>query len=117
MTTLTLGRHQEEFTVNLARFLLAVRGKGFFPRLREVQRTPEQQKIYFETGKSKTLDASSHLKSLAADIYFFRADGTEATEAERIELAKIWKGLDPRCVWGGDWKFKDMPHFEWKQTA
>lgn len=118
MTTVSLGRQQEEFTFNLARFLIAARGQGFFPRLREVQRTFDQQKIYFDQGKSRTLTGSYHLKSLAADIYFFKADGTEASEAEKTMLAKIWKELDPRCKWGGDFKsIVDMPHFEWQETA
>ena len=110
---LTLGQKQEEFTLYLARFLVSVEHTyGLRPRLREVQRTPEQQNLYVQQGKSKTKN-SKHLQSLAADIYFFRPDGTPASANEMVTVGKLWQSGHNAAVWGGFWAgFPDYPHFE-----
>src|SRR5688572_2840287 len=88
--------------------------------LGEVERTAEQQKIYVETGRSKTMN-SNHLRRLAADVHIFdRATGEYVLDEERLSpLGKYWESLHPKNRWGGnfdrDWgssdNFKDRPHF------
>ncbi len=80
----------------------------------ELYRTNEQQKIYMDTGKSKTMN-SKHLKRLAIDFNFF-IDGQlvyDSTHPTLIKLGKFWESLDKQNSWGGFWNsFKDTPHFE-----
>ena len=116
---LTLGQNQEIFSLQVIDLLTKAKDLGFGIRLGECLRTPEQQKLYFSTGKSKTMD-SQHLKKLAIDLNLMR-DGQLATAAQIQELGKWWEALDPANRWGGSWRgqvesgeshFVDSPHFE-----
>lgn len=81
-------------------------------------RTLDTQKLYFENGKSKTMN-SKHLKGLAVDIVVF-VDGKVTWDLEHYKtvaahIKKVAEELKIPIVWGGDWKsFIDGPHFELK---
>lgn len=106
--TLTLGQHQEVFAVHLALLILHAYQLGYGVRVGEVERTAEQQKIYFTSGRSKTMN-SKHLKRCAADLHFTK----EGKLCYPEELGKYWESLDPLNSAGMFWKsFKDAPHFE-----
>lgn len=83
----------------------------------ELYRTPEQQKLYVQAGRSKTMN-SQHLKRMAIDLNFFirKPDGglNLVYEHEKIRLlGQFWESLDSANRWGGNWSsFKDTPHFE-----
>ena len=81
-------------------------------------RTEEQQKVYFETGKSQTMK-SKHLVGDAVDMYPISPDGKSIDWksfrclADSMSIAA--KEENVNIVWGGHWKsFKDEPHFELK---
>lgn len=116
---MTLGQNQELFARQLVQLLQKAWELGFEARLGEVQRTPEQQKLYLAQGKSKTLD-SQHMKKLAADIFFMK-DGKMATYEQLKPLGYFWQELDEKLRWGGSWRglveakrssFIDAYHFE-----
>jgi hypothetical protein len=83
----------------------------------ELYRTPEQQRLYYESGRSRTMN-SQHMKRLALDLNFFqlKTDGTlrlVSDSAAVRHLGAFWESLDPKNSWGGNWKsFPDLPHFE-----
>jgi len=105
---MTLGQHQEAFSRDLVKLLMEAYRLGYEVRIGEVLRTPEQQKIYVDTGRSKTMN-SIHLKKCAADLHFMK-DGKLCYPPE---LGKFWEGLDKLNQWGGNWRsFKDSPHFQ-----
>jgi hypothetical protein len=114
---MTLGEHQEAFSRDLLRLLLEVQRRGYQVRLGEAMRTEDQQRIYFQTGKSKTMD-SMHLKKCAIDLHFTQF----GVISYPPEFGKFWESLDPLNRWGGnfdrDWNrsdgFIDSPHFERK---
>lgn len=109
---MTLGEKQEIFTLNISRLIEFATKKGYKCRIREVQRTPEQQAIYIKTGKSKTKQ-SKHLDSLAADIYFTKQGQILENKSQLQELGDYWESLSPHNSWGGNWSnFIDCPHFE-----
>ena len=105
---MTLGQHQEQFSRHLAQLLAKAFELGYEARIGEVQRTIEQQKIYINAGRSKTMN-SMHLKKCAADIHFTK-DGELCYPQE---LGDFWESLDTLNRWGGNWKtFKDLPHYQ-----
>lgn len=105
---MTLGQHQEAFAEHLATLLAYAFSMGYKVRIGEVERTFEQQKIYMDAGRSKTMN-SMHLKKCAADLHFFK-DGALCYPQE---LGAFWEALDPLNRWGGNFStFKDGPHFE-----
>ena len=105
---MTLGQHQQAFSRHLAALLQKSFELGYEVRIGEVERTIEMQQIYFNTGRSKTMN-SNHLKKCAADLHFFK-DGKICYPKE---LGDFWESLDKLNSWGGNWKsFKDGPHFE-----
>jgi hypothetical protein len=108
------------FLKNLGELIVEIDQRGFTATGGELYRTPEQQQIYFDSGKSKTMD-SMHLKRLAQDLNIFK-DGVLINDPETLlPLGKYWMALDSRNRWGGDWNkngdvkddnWHDTPHFE-----
>lgn len=108
MSTMKLGQHQEAFSRDLVQLLMKAFELGYEVRMGEVQRPVEMQKIYVETGKSKTM-LSEHLNKCAADLHFFK-DGVLSYPKE---LGDYWESLNKLNQWGGNWKsFKDLPHMQ-----
>ena len=76
-------------------------------------RTLEEQRHYYDTGKSKTMK-SKHLTGLAVDVVPIPVVWEpEAFYPIAIAMKQASDILDIPIVWGGDWRtFKDYPHFE-----
>jgi len=105
---MTLGQHQEAFSRDLVKLISHAHSLGYEVRIGEVERTVEQQKLYVQTGRSKTMN-SYHIKKCAADLHFFK----ETQLVYPDELGAYWESLNPLNSWGGNWNsFKDKPHFE-----
>jgi len=98
---------------------------GFKVTAGELFRPQEMQQIYFDTGRSKTLN-SQHKSKLAGDLNFF-IDGKYVNGASSLyaiealtPLGKFWESLSPQNRWGGNFDknwdipdpWKDMGHFE-----
>lgn len=107
---MSLREEQSLFVADLVALINYAWQLGYDVVIGEVERPLEMQKIYVQTGRSKTM-LSLHLDKCAADLHFFeRATGALAYPAE---LGRYWESLSPRNKWGGFWSsFKDKPHFE-----
>lgn len=114
-TKLKLGEYQEIFSVAVGKLLTYADENGFKPRLRECQRTEEQQRIYVKQGKSWTYN-SAHINSLAIDIYFTKDGKLLQTKEELQSLGDYWESLYEGNTWGGNWNKLDCPHFELKRV-
>ena len=66
---MTLGENQEAFARDLALLIQYALSRGYGVRIGEVERPIEMQRLYMETGRSKTMN-SMHLKKCAADLHF-----------------------------------------------
>lgn len=114
-----LVQEQWEFLKDVSRLIIKADELGITLTAGEMFRTEEQQKIYFDTGKSKTMN-SNHLKRLAVDFNFFIGGQLVYSHPRIDELAKYWEGLNSKNRWGGNfdknWNTKDcfidQPHFE-----
>ena len=92
----------------------------------EGYRTRERQKELFDKGFSKIDGISkkgkhNYFPSRAVDIIPYKKgrnpfDGSKESEKMFYELAeefkKVAKELNIAITWGGDWEFKDLPHFQ-----
>ncbi len=90
-------------------------------------RTLERQKQLVAIGASKTLN-SRHLTGHAVDLVpFVDLDKDGKVETEEMYSWPLYHRLAPAIkaaaqsenvliIWGGDWRFKDGPHWElsWK---
>ena len=112
---MTLHDQQAHFSQMFAQLVLHAFASGYEAVINEVARTPEQQQLYVQQGKSKTLK-SLHLQRLAGDLLLFK-DGTYLTRKDDYAaLGAYWKQLDPEHNgWGGDWGW-DANHFECRRT-
>lgn len=100
---------QAAFLLDVCKLVQFATERGFVVTGGELFRTPEQQKIYYETGRSKTM-RSKHLERLAIDLNFFK-DGKLTYET--ADIGRFWEGLSPKNSAGMFWSsFKDAPHFE-----
>lgn len=108
---MSLRQEQSAFTVDLVTFIRWLYEQGYEVSIGEVQRTPEQQRIYVDTGRSKTMD-SMHIKKCAADLFIFR-DGKLLSSKTEVQFAgNQWESMSAANQWGGNWGFKDIPHFQ-----
>ena len=109
---MSLVPEQAAFALDACKLIQFATEQGFTVTLGEAFRTPEQQEIYFKTGRSKTM-ASNHLRRLALDLNFIR-NGQLIYDAAALEpIGQYWESLNPKNRWGGHFSsFKDRPHFE-----
>ena len=72
-----------------------------------------KQKLYFDTGKSKTMN-SYHLKGLAVDVAPYPIDWDNINRFMELSIIvkRIAKEQGLNITWGGDWKWKDYPHYQ-----
>jgi hypothetical protein len=110
---MTLRARQCRFTALLGQLITWATAQGYELAGKEWLRTPEQQRLYVQQGKSRTLH-SKHLDGLAVDFALFLGGVYQTDSAAYQPLGTYWTSLDPACVWGGDWtRFPDGNHFEW----
>jgi peptidoglycan L-alanyl-D-glutamate endopeptidase CwlK len=87
----------------------------------EAFRSEALQELYFARGRTvipplaTVTNASSNLFSwhgfgLAVDV-ISRRHGWNRPESWFVDVALSFKKFG--CKWGGDWKMKDLPHFQW----
>ena len=69
---MSLSQEQAAFLLDACKLIQYATEQGFVVTGGELARTPEQQAIYFKTGRSKTMN-SIHLKRCAIDLNFFNS--------------------------------------------
>ncbi len=107
---------QAEFLIHVTQLLAEAYRLEFIVTGGELYRTVDQQKLYIQQGRSKTMN-SKHLKRLAIDLNFFKKEEDKLRLTYDVEelkpLGEYWESLHKRNRWGGNWQsFKDTPHFE-----
>jgi hypothetical protein len=109
---MNLSAEQHEFLQDAAKLIQFSATQGFTVTGGELFRTPEQQQIYVQSGRSKTMD-SKHLRRLAIDLNFLK-DGTLIYDVDQLKaIGEYWQSLNPKNSAGMFWQsFKDVPHFE-----
>ena len=113
-----LSQYQRIFTSNVSKLIEFAYCNNIELTFGEAYRTREQQLIYVQTDRSRTMN-SNHLKRLAVDFNFF-IDGNLTYKFKDIKkVGDYWESLHPLNRWGGDWNkndikdgFIDTPHFE-----
>jgi predicted chitinase len=119
---MSLLREQSIFLQHVVELLRKASELGFQVSGGELYRTPEQQALHVQNGRSQTM-SSQHLKRLAIDLNFFREglDGQARLTYDVEELRPLgqyWESLDHANRWGGNWNtFKDTPHFERREGS
>jgi len=107
-----LVAEQAAFLLDVSLLIQFATAQGWVITGGELWRSPEQQEIYFKSGRSKTMN-SHHLKRCAVDLNFFW-NGTLVWDRELIKsVGHYWESLSPKNKWGGNFRgFVDVPHFE-----
>lgn len=106
-----LSDEQWLFLQDVAKLIEFAKSKGMKLTGGELLRTPEQQQLYYDQGKSKTLN-SNHLKKLAIDFNLI-VNNQLGTRSDYRPLGQYWESLSPKNRWGGNFQgFIDSPHFE-----
>lgn len=115
---------QAAFLLDVGKLVARATDLGFVVTAGELYRTPEQQKIYVDTGRSRTMD-SLHLQRRAVDLNFFK-DGKLVYDRNILApLGAYWESLNLLNSWGGNGiKLVDTPHFsrgvgrpEWRRVT
>jgi len=121
---MSLSDHQAAFLLDMCKLIQYATEQGFKVTGGELARTPEQQAIYFKTGRSKTMN-SIHLKRCAMDLNFFKDGKLTYDKNTLAPLGLFWESLHPLNSWGGNGiKLVDTPHFsrgdtkpEWRRVS
>ena len=109
---MSLVLEQAAFLKDFAKLIQFCESRGLVVTAGELYRPPEMQKIYVQTGRSKTMN-SKHGQRCAGDLNFFK-DGKLIYDIETLRpVGEYWQSLSPKNSAGMFWKsFKDVPHFE-----
>lgn len=108
----------------MSKLIPFINSHGLLITFGECLRTVEQQKLYFDQGKSKTMD-SQHIKKLAIDLNFFYPIKLTLISDRNIikPIGDYWESISIQHRWCGSWRglidsgkssFIDIPHFEIK---
>jgi hypothetical protein len=109
---MSLSDEQAAFLLDACNLIRYATEQGFKVTGGELFRTAEQQAIYVQTGRSKTLN-SNHLRRLAIDLNFFKEGQIIWDKGILAPLGAYWETLNPKNRWGGNFKsLVDCPHFE-----
>jgi hypothetical protein len=109
---MSLSQEQAAFLLDACKLIEYSTAQGFMVTGGELSRTPEQQAIYVNTGRSKTMN-SIHLKRCAIDLNFFKDGQIIWDKTTLAPLGAYWESLNPKNRWGGNFKsLVDCPHFE-----
>lgn len=109
---MSLSQEQAAFLLDACKLIEYATAQGFMVTGGELARTPEQQAIYVQTGRSKTLN-SNHLKRCAIDLNFFKGGKIIWDKETLAPLGAYWESLNTKNRWGGNFKsLVDCPHFE-----
>lgn len=109
---MSMVQEQAAFLLDTCKLIQFATDEGWTVTGGELARTPEQQAIYFKTGRSKTMD-SIHLKRCAIDLMFFKDGKIVWDKAQLAPVGAFWESLHPKNRWGGNFKsLLDVPHFE-----
>lgn len=131
---MSAGQYDSKLTVNRDLSILApkfreaveqavadCKARGYDAYVYESYRSLELAQLYYARGRTiippvKTVtNAPSNLYSwhgycLAVDVISV-AHGWDRPESWFADVAESFGKFG--CKWGGDWKFKDLPHFQW----
>lgn len=111
---MSMVTEQAAFLLDACKLVQFATEQGFTVTGGELYRTTEQQQIYVNTGRSKTMN-SNHLKRCAIDLNFIKAGQLVYDIAQLEAIGRYWESLSPKNSAGMFWKsFKDVPHFERK---
>ena len=121
---MSLSDEQHSFLLDACLLILFADRIGIKTTGGELERTEDQQRIHFASGRSMTMN-SMHLKRLAIDLNCFKGGqyiNALGREGETIlrPLGVFWESLNDKNRWGGnfdkDFRRKDpwidIGHFE-----
>ena len=109
---MSLVQEQFLFIKDVAKLIQFCEKQGLVITAGEMFRPPEMQKIYVQTGRSKTMN-SRHGQRCAIDLNFFKDGKLIYDIAVLRPVGEFWESLSPKNSAGMFWKsFKDVPHFE-----
>jgi D-alanyl-D-alanine dipeptidase len=109
---MSLVAEQFQFIKDVAKLIQFCEQQGLVITAGELYRPPEMQKIYVQTGRSKTMN-SKHGQRCAIDLNFFKDGKLIYDVAVLRPVGEYWQSLSPKNSAGMFWKsFKDVPHFE-----
>lgn len=109
---MSLVNEQAAFLLDAGKLVQYATDQGFVVTGGELWRTPEQQKVYVQTGRSKTM-ASNHLRRLAIDLNFFKNGELIYDKNVLRPIGEYWESLNAANRWGGNFRsIVDVPHFE-----
>ena len=107
-----LRSEQASFLLDVCSMIPWATSRGWVITGGELYRPAEMQRIYVQTGRSKTMEGY-HGKRLAIDLFFFMGGELVYDKVMLQPIGDYWEQLNPKNSWGGNWKsFKDLPHFE-----
>ncbi len=116
-----LAKLAPKFNVAVTEALAACAAAGLHAVVYEGLRSEALQQLYYARGRTTippaytVTNARSNLFSwhgygLAVDV-IHATQGWDAGDDWFAEVATHFRTAD--CRWGGEWKFRDLPHFQW----
>jgi len=111
---------QSDFLKTVSIFVKMSTEMGFLLTLGEAWRPPELAELYAKDGRG--ISNSLHCIRLTIDLNAFMdgvyLNGEEDWHIPLLnKLGALWKSLDKRCAWGGDFRRKDYNHYSFEHEG
>lgn len=109
------------FAAAVTEALAACKANGLDAVVYEAYRSAELQELYYERGRTQIPPAGT-VTNARSNLYSWHGYGLAV---DVIHATKEWDAPESwfaavavhfrasGCRWGGEWKFKDLPHFQW----
>ena len=124
-TTLAPNRAFEvlapKFRIAVERAIRAANEKGLDAIVYETYRSQQLQEAYYARGRTQVPPVST-VTNARSNLYSWHGYGLAVdviSKAKQWDVSPAWyEGVAAcfraeGCRWGGEWRMKDLPHFQW----
>ena len=116
-----LGTLAPKFAAAVEQAIAAANAASLNAKVYEAYRSPELQELYYERGRT-VVPPTGTVTNARSNLYSWHGYGLAVDvihATKEWDMPESWFAAvadhfrQAGCRWGGEWKFKDLPHFQW----
>lgn len=110
-----------KFRAAVEQAIASARAAGLPAIVYEAYRSPELQELYYSRGRT-VIPPTSTVTNARSNLFSWHGYGLAVDvihETKEWDVSEEWFAAVAEhfrangCRWGGEWRMKDLPHFQW----